>query len=270
MTDSDKVFSGSIAAIYDRVLGPLLFEPYARDMGQRAATLAPGRVLETAAGTGIVTRQLAATLAKDARIVASDLNQAMLDVAASKLAAPNIVWRQCNAMELPFGSGEFDAVICQFGVMFFPDRRVAYREALRVLRPGGTFLFNAWDSLETNELPRVVTEAVAAAFPDDPPNFFARTPHGYHDVEVIAADLKAAGYTRIAIDKVQQRSRAPSAREAATGFCQGTPLRSEIEARDAGRLVAVTEAAAQAAAARFGSGSIDVPMQAIVVSATAT
>jgi SAM-dependent methyltransferase len=169
-------------------------------------------------------------------------------------------------MQLPFGDGEFDAVVCQFGVMFFPDRGSAHAEVRRVLKPGGVFLFNAWDRIEENELADEVTRALATLFPDDPPRFMARTPHGYHERAAIEADLRRGGFAAPAqIETVAARRRAPSARHAAIAYCQGTPLRSEIEARGPGRLAEATDVAADAIARRFGSGAIDAAIQAHVI-----
>ncbi len=265
--DTDKLFVGSIPALYDRHLGPFIFEPYAQDLAARIAPFAPRHLLETAAGTGIVTRALARTLPESVAITATDLNQAMVDHAAAQTKAGNVTWRQADALALPFADGAFDAVVCQFGVMFFPDRGAGFREALRVLKPGGRFLFSVWDRIEENEIPRVVTDAVATLFPADPPQFLARTPHGYHDVAAIRAQLAQAGFGRIEIETIAKRGRAPSPRDPAIGFCQGTPLRNEIAARDAGRLEEATEAAARAVAARFGPGPIEGKIQAHVITA---
>jgi ubiquinone/menaquinone biosynthesis C-methylase UbiE len=267
MTESDKLFVGSIPALYDRYLGPFIFEPYAEDLARRLARHGPQQVLETAAGTGIVTRAMARTLPATVSITATDLNQAMIDHAAAQTMARSVTWRQADAQTLPFADGAFDAVVCQFGVMFFPDKRAGYREALRVLKPGGIFLFNVWDRIEDNEVAHVLTEAVAALFPADPPRFLARTPHGHHDVAVIRDQLGQAGFGRVEIETVEKRGRAPSPRDPAIGFCQGTPLRSEIEARDAGRLEEATEAAARAIADRFGPGPIESKIQAHVIAA---
>lgn len=265
MQPSDRTFAGSIPALYDRYLGPLIFEPYAADLAARLAGLGEGRVLETAAGTGILTRALSRTLPRTVSIVATDLNRPMVDFAAARVSDPHIEWRQADALQLPFADGHFDAVVCQFGVMFFPDRRAAYREALRLLKPDGCFVFNAWDRIEENEVAAVVTEAVAALFPENPPRFLARTPHGYHDTAVIRQDVQHAGFRSIEIDTVARRSRAASHQDPAIGFCQGTPLRNEIEARDAARLEEATAAAARALAARFGAGAIDGKIQAHIV-----
>jgi SAM-dependent methyltransferase len=264
MPELDATFAGSIPSIYDRCLGPLIFEPYAEDMARRVAEDAPRSVLETAAGTGIVTVALARAL-PTAAITATDLNQSMLDLAASKRHASSVTFRQADAQALPFEDGSFDAVVCQFGVMFFQDKPKAYREARRVLRPGGRFLLNVWDRIEENAFAHVVAQTIQAAFPDDPPQFMERTPHGYFDTGRIEADLRAAGFGEVATEAVDLQSRAPSAREPAVGFCQGTPMRSEIEARDASRLDALTDAAAAAIAQRFGNGPVAGNIRAFVI-----
>jgi ubiquinone/menaquinone biosynthesis C-methylase UbiE len=268
MAQSDTVFAGSIPALYDRYLGPLIFEPYAADLAGRVASGAAKRVLETAAGTGILTRALSASLPGSAEIVATDLNQPMLDFAAAQPGVERVQWQRADATALPFPDRSFDAVACQFGAMFFPDKVLGYREALRVLRPGGRFVLSVWDRIEANEFADIVTDAVAALFPDDPPNFLARTPHGYYDVEKIGAELAASGFSRIDNDTVARRSRAASPREPAVGYCQGTPLRNEIEARDPTRLAEATEAATAALAARFGPGPIEGKIQAFVITAS--
>ncbi len=257
MTDSDSAFAGSIPEFYDTYLVPLIFEVFADDLAERAAALTPNTVLETAAGTGVVTRALASRLASEARYTVTDLNQPMLDHAAHKQGADNrIEWRQADAMELPFDDASFDAVVCQFAVMFFPDKIAGYAEARRVLKPGGSFLFNVWDRIEANEFAHVVTEAAASMFPDDPPRFLARTPHGYYDFELISHDLDKAGFSQVSITTLEETSIAPSPRHAAVAYCQGTPLRSEIETRDASLLDHVTDLATKAIAARFGSGQV--------------
>jgi len=267
MVQTDRHFAGSIPAIYDRYLGPLIFDGYAADLARRVAAASPRHVLETAAGTGILTRALIAALPPETALTATDLNQPMLDHAAARLGRERVVWRQADAQNLPFPDASFDAVACQFGVMFFPDKPTAYREVVRVLKPGGRFVFSVWDRIESNDFADAVTKAVGALFPDDPPQFLARMPHGFHDCAAIAAELRAAGFGRIDVETVSLRSRAPSHRDPAIGLCQGTPLRSEIEARDPGRLAEATEAAAAAIAARFGHGPVEGKVQAHVFTA---
>jgi ubiquinone/menaquinone biosynthesis C-methylase UbiE len=268
MTATDKVFAGSIPEIYDRFLVPLIFEPYARDLAGRVARAKPGHVLETAAGTGVLTRALAASLAADTRITATDLNQPMIDYAAARQRGDErIVWRQADALALPFDAEGFDAVACQFGAMFFPDKVHAYRETCRVLRPGGRFFFNVWDRIAENEFADTVTEALATLFPQDPPRFLARTPHGYHDLDAIRKALNAAGFVSVAIEPRDDVSRAPSPRDPAVAYCQGTPLRNEIVARDPARLAEATERCAEAVARRFGAGPVEGRIRAFVVTA---
>ena len=264
--ETDRRFTGSIAEIYDRCLVPLIFEPCAHDLAERAREQAASRVLELAAGTGVATRALAAALPAGTAIVATDLNQAMLDRAAAVGTSRPVEWRQADAMALPFDAGSFDLVVCQFGVMFFPDRPRAFAEARRVLRPGGALLFSTWDRIETNEFADVVTRALEALFPDDPPRFLARTPHGYHDRELIARDVAAGGFTAAPrIDTIVARSRAERARIPAVAYCEGTPLRNEIEERGPSRLAEATGVAEAAIAARFGAGAVDGRIQAHVV-----
>lgn len=263
---SDKVFAGSIPALYETHLVPLIFEPYAADLARRLASRSVTHVLEIAAGTGVVTRNLASILPERVSIVATDLNQPMLDLASAIGTERPVAWRQADAMRLPFPDDVFDAVVCQFGVMFFPEKSKAFAEARRMLRPGGVFIFNAWDRIEENVFADSVTTALESIFPKDPPRFLARTPHGYHERSHIVRDLANGGFTTSPrIDTVAARSRAKSPREPAIAYCQGTPLRSEIEARDAARLGEATDVAAEAIAKRFGRGAVDGKIQAHIV-----
>jgi len=209
---------------------------------------------------------LATMLPSQSTIIATDLNAPMLKLAEEIGTARPVQWRPADAMQLPFEDTSVDAVVCQFGVMFFPDRPHAYAEVRRVLRPGGVFLFNAWDRIEDNELADAATAALATVFPDDPPRFMARTPHGYHDVALIAADLARGGFDATPeIVTLAARSLAASARIAAIAYCQGTPLRGEIEARDATRLGEATDVTQRLMEQRFGTGAIDTKIQAHVV-----
>ncbi|MDG4884215.1 class I SAM-dependent methyltransferase [Mesorhizobium sp. WSM4884] len=270
MLETDKVFAGSIPENYDRHMVPLIFEPYAADLARRVASLSPGAVLETAAGTGVVTRALAPRLSPGATYIVTDLNQPMLDHAASRQGPDRrITWRQADALALPFEDAAFDVVCCQFGAMFFPDRSTAYREAKRVLKPGGRFLFSVWDRIEENIFADDVTNALARIFPNDPPRFLARTPHGYHDKDLIRSELEAAGFSQVEIETRAAQSRASSPRVPAVAYCQGTLLRNEIQARDPARLEAATDYAASAIADRHGSGEVAAKIQAHVIVAVA-
>jgi ubiquinone/menaquinone biosynthesis C-methylase UbiE len=225
-------------------MGPLLFEPYARLIAERSALLRPTRILETAAGTGIVTRALNEAL-PEARIVATDLNPVMIDFATRRFRSKQVAFRRADAQDLPFRDGSFDLVVCQFGVMFFPDKVRANREAWRVLVPGGRYLLVSFDRLELNPVPKVAQDAIVALFPKDPPDYMERGPFSYADPALIEHDLFAAGFTDIECETVALSSRV-SARDAAQGLVLGSPFRSEIERRDPSALDralnAVTEA----------------------------
>ena len=265
-TAGDKTFEGSIPELYDTLMVPLIFEPYAEDIAQRLRGRTLSSVLEIAAGTGVVTRALARTLPAGVRIVATELNAAMIARAAAVGTARPVEWRTADAAELPFADGAFDAVVCQFGAMFFPDKPAAFAQMRRVLRPGGVLLFNVWDRIEDNAFADTITATLASRFPADPPRFLARTPHGYHDKDAIARDVAAGGFgTTARIDTVRAQSRARAPDVPAIAYCQGTPLRNEIIARDPGALEAATAQAADALARRYGAGSIEGKIQAHVV-----
>jgi SAM-dependent methyltransferase len=264
--EADQGLIGSLPKVYQTHLVPLIFEPYAADLVNRLAARPVGRVLEIAAGTGVVTRTLVSILPESVAIVASDLNQAMLDQAVAVGTTRPVEWRQADAMRLPFQDGAFDAVVCQFGVMFFPGKAKAFSEARRVLRSGGLLMFNVWDRIEENEFADTVTRALASLFPADPPRFLARTPYGYYDRATIERDLADGGFTASPqFTTVPEHSRADSPEIPAIAYCQGTPLRNEIEARNATRLSEATARAAEAVARRFGGRAVDGKIQAHVV-----
>jgi SAM-dependent methyltransferase len=190
----------------------------------------------------------------------------MLDQAAVVGTARPVEWHQADATQLPFSDASFDDVVCQFGVMFVPDKPKAFSEARRVLRPGGAFIFNVWDKIEHNEFAEAVTLALEEIFPADPPRFMARIPHGYSDLRVIVRDLAEGGFIREpALTTPAARSRAASPRIPAIAYYQGTPLRSEIEARNPARLLEATDAAAVAIRNRFGHSTIEGKIQAHIV-----
>lgn len=266
LPNKDQVFAGSIPKIYETYLVPLIFESYAADLASRLVSRPLSRVLEIAAGTGVVTRALASALSESVSIVATDLSPEMLDQAAALGTKRPVEWRQADVMRLPFEEATFDAVVCQFGVMFFPDRPKAFAEVRRVLNRGGLFFFNVWDRIEENEFADTVTTALESLFPKNPPRFLARIPHGYCDRSTIERDLAEGGFTAPPqFTTVAARSRAKSPEIPAIAYCQGTPLRSEIEAQDAPRLGEATAAAAEAIAKRFGPGPVDGKIQAHIV-----
>jgi SAM-dependent methyltransferase len=265
---NDAGFTGSIPQLYERYLVPLIFTDFAEETARRVAALEPANVLEVAAGTGAVTRAMAR--ACTAEIVATDLNQPMLDHAATVGTERPVTWRQADALDLPFEDTSFDAYVCQFGFMFLPDRVRGYAEARRVLRPGGTLLVAVWDRIETSEIADEVQSAVGLLFPDDPPRFLERTPHGYHEPDAIRADVLAAGFGGVEVETFDARARAATAAEAATAYVQGTVLRTEIEARGGATALAdATAAATEAVAARFGATDLDTGIRGLYVTATA-
>lgn len=259
-----SAFVGSIPENYDRLMGPIFFEPYAEDLAERLRASGAKRVLELACGTGIVTRRLLEVLPADGMLVATDLNEPMIEQARAKFGAGDRVeFRQADALALPFPDGAFDAVVCQFGVMFFPDKPRSFREASRVLAPGGTYLFNVWRALAENELTAVADHAIARFFPDDPPDFFA-TPFGFHDAQSITLMLARAGFDRIEIVTVEKPGVSASARDAAVGLLQGTPMAGQLAARAPGSVPAIVDAAAAAIRERFGDNPVRSTMSALV------
>ena len=267
MQDQHAKFSGSIPAAYDRYLGPMLFQPYAEDLAARLQVKEHGSVLELACGTGILTRILRTRLPPSVKLTATDLNEPMFRNAAEKFQEHEAVeWLQADACNLPFGDRMFDAVLCQFGLMFVPDKALAAREAYRVLKPDGLFLFNVWDAMEQNALGRLTHETIASYFDKDPPVFY-QVPYGYHDQGEIKRVLEQAGFREIQIAVVAKESRAGHAEDAATGLVQGNPVAVAITERDPSLLPEITRAVAQAITDRFGERDICAPMKAIVVKA---
>jgi SAM-dependent methyltransferase len=261
-------FAGSIPELYDELLVPLIFEPYALDLARRLSDEAISRILEIACGTGAVTRAMAATLDDNVDIVATDVSAGMLEHAASTCPAANVTWQLADALALPFADESFDAVVCQFSVMFFADKPKAYGEVWRVLKPGGRFLFNVWDSIAHNEFSDTVTSALAQAYADQPPLFLARTPHGHFDVDVITGDLRDGGFSGdVSSETISHRSRASSASVPAVAYCQGTPLRNEIEQIRGTDIETATAVAAAALTEKFGDGAVDGKIQAHVFTA---
>lgn len=260
-------FSGSIPPNYDNFLGPLFFEPFALDMAQRIRHLQPKTLLEVAAGTGRVTQHLPEVLPNSALIVATDVNPAMVNFAKEHLKEhTSIQWEVVDAVSLPYQNRQFDCVVSQFGVMFYSDRRKAYAEALRVLRPGGVFLFNAWDDIKRNPAARLTDEILSHFFPTDTPAFY-KVPFSYHDANVIREDLESAGFEIASMQVLRLTGHAESAESAATGLLEGTPVHTAIVERDAALLPMMKKALAEDLASLFGEKDLHVPLQARVVMA---
>jgi SAM-dependent methyltransferase len=255
-------FSGTVPANYDRYLGPALFEPYAADLAARIPAGHRVRVLELACGTGRVTRRLRESLPASAELVATDLNEPMLDYARTVVTDQGITWRPADAQDLPFDDGSFDVVVCQFGLMFLPDKARGLGEARRVLVPGGVLIASVWESVAEHPHARAIQAALEELFPDAPPTFLA-VPHGYNDPERIRADFAAAGWDDPRIELVRLEGESPSARDLAIGFASGSPLTHELAERGADP----SEVALRLADALGGASPYTVELAALVLTA---
>jgi SAM-dependent methyltransferase len=270
MPEANINFTGSIPELYDRHLGPVMFEPYAADLAQRVEAKPTGAVLEIACGTGIVTQRLRAHLDPTVPMVATDLSQPMLDYArATKFREDSLQleWRQADAANLPFPDASFAVVVCQFGLMFVPDKPAAFREARRVLTEGGLFAFNVWDSLANNPYARIAQETVAGFFPTDPPKFFD-IPWGFYHQDVLRGLLSDQGFEHLQLEQVALEAHSVSARSLATGLVQGSPLSLAIQERG-GSFEPIVEAVTEAFTRLGGAAPFRSPMQAVVVTARA-
>lgn len=254
-------FVGSIPEYYDRFLGPRIFFDFADDLAKRVLDVRPKKVLELAAGTGIVTRRLRDLLPGDCLITATDLNPPMLDFAKSKFQiSERVHFESVDATELPYRTAEFDALVCQFGVMFFPDKQRSYREALRTLTPGGHYIFNVWGPLDSNPFARITHEKVAEFFPDEPPKFY-QVPFGYSDSNAIEKSLTDAGFSEVGVERLDITSDIPSSTEFATGLVFGNPIFEEITSRG-GNPDSIRAAVSEALDRQLGA---TMPLQALVI-----
>lgn len=261
-------FGGSVPQVYHGLLGPMIFEAYARDMAGRLAPAPGERVLELACGTGIVTRELVAGMPGDAALVATDLNPAMLEIARAEVGGDaRVTTAVVDACSPPFEDGSFDAVACQYGVMFFPDKVGSMRHARRVLRPGGRYVFSVWDSLEHNPIPRAVHETLAGLFPANPPRFLEQLPYGWSERGEIERTVRAGGFKDVTVETVGFASGASTAREAARAWVEGTPLKPALAERGVTDFAEVVGRVEAMLAARFGAGPCASTMRAVVVTA---
>jgi ubiquinone/menaquinone biosynthesis C-methylase UbiE len=267
MIDSNAQFDGSIPVHYDRFLGPALFEPFAIDLAARLETGPGASILELACGTGILTEALRNRLPPSSRLTATDLNQPMLDYAKAKLAGVNgITWGLADASSLEFASDSFAAVVCQFGLMFVPNKAAALSEIYRVLHHDGVFLFSVWDGIHKNELALIAHQTVARLVPANPPNFY-EVPFGLHNQDELAAMLRAAGFVDLEFSVVSKVSESPSARDAALGLIYGNPIVAAIRERNTIDIETVVDAIAKTVAAQCGNAPARAKMQAVVISA---
>jgi SAM-dependent methyltransferase len=267
MKEQELRFTGSVPASYQQLMVPLFFRPYAEEIARRARGFGPKRIIETAAGTGVLTETLHEAL-PEAEIIATDLNQPMLAVASERIRSDRVTFVTADAEELPFDDGGFDLVVCQFGAMFFPDKVRGHAEARRVLGKGGRYLLAIWDEIERNELSNAAQAALIDVFPDDPPLFMREGPFGYADPLRIEADLHDAGFDSVEIETIELTSRSRSATEAAKALCYGTPMGVEVEDREHGSLDRVFRRVEQALRRFESSDGIEAPMAAHIVTAT--
>jgi ubiquinone/menaquinone biosynthesis C-methylase UbiE len=267
MPTNNAAFVGSIPENYDRYLGPVLFEPYAADLAARVSVPKGASVLEVACGTGIVTRRLRDRLGPAVKLVATDLNEAMMSYAAQKFQPEDsIEWKQADATVLPFEDQSFDAVVCQFGVMFFPDKAAAAREAYRVLKPGGMFLFNVWDAIEHNDPPDIAHGIITKFFAVNPPDFYD-VPFSYHNQEVLRSLLNTAGFKDIQITVLPFEGTSPSAKDLSKGLIHGNPVITAIRERDESKLPEIEAALEAEVIARCGDAPVRARLQAIICTA---
>jgi SAM-dependent methyltransferase len=268
MSNDAAGFIGSIPQHYDQGLGPMIFVDYAADIAQRVAAGNPARVLETAAGTGIVTRKLRDALSTGARLTATDLNPPMLDVARTKFrAGEQVEFQPADAVALPFADGSFDAVVCQFGVMFFPDKAKSCSEVYRVLAPGGRYVFSVWDSHRYNPFGRIAHETAGRFFPADPPQFYI-VPFSCHQIDPVKESLVAAGFGDIGVAVVRLEKEIPDAAIFARGLVYGNPLIDQVRTRGGVEPERIVDALEEALRREFGADPGRMPLQAILFSAT--
>lgn len=260
-------YSGTIPEYYDQYLDSLLLKPYAIKMAGEIEKLGPESILELSAGTGILTEALIDQMPVTTKMLVTDINPEMMDLAKSKLwSYQNISWQLADAMNLPYSDNTFDAVLSQFGVMFYQNRHQVYRKIKEILKPGGTFIFNTWGSIHDNSIIELTERVLKRVFPFDTPNFL-HIPFGYHRYEQIIPDLSIAGFSTFTINTVKQTGYATSAVEAATGLLQGTPLCTEIIERDPERLHLVIEELSKSIEKHYGKYDINVPLLALEIQA---
>ncbi len=261
-------FAGSVPTNYDQYLGPVLFEPYAVDLVKRIDTTSYHNVLELACGTGRVTKHLASMLPVDGSLIASDLNSDMLNVARNILPGERIKWMEIDAQDLPFGDEGFDHVICQFGVMFFPDKMKAFTESYRVLQPDGRLLFNVWDSLEFNPRSAIIKQVMEEIMGSEAPDFLSKGPYSYYNKNEITTSLRNAGFKNIQLEAVQKTAYYAFADDLIKGFVDGSPLNSYLVQQSPSLQKEIKDKLKQAIVSQFGETQIISPMQAIVCSAS--
>ena len=259
-------FSGTVPENYDRYLGPLLFEPFAIELASRISGKNFKNVLELACGTGRVTRHLRRSLPQQATLVATDLHADMIQIASAQLSNENISWETADAQELQFANASFDLVVCQFGLMFMPDREKVLSEVYRVLAPGGKFIFNTWDKIENNGAIYVGNQIICSYFPENPPTFY-RIPFLLHQPDLLETNLLATGFKNIKVSAVEKEGVSPSAKAAAIGIVEGNPIYNHIMQRDPNLVEVIRKAVEQKIAEAYGNAPLKTPLRAWVFEA---
>jgi ubiquinone/menaquinone biosynthesis C-methylase UbiE len=229
---SIALFSGSVPVNYDRYLGPILFEPYALDLAERLKKDKVQHLLELACGTGRVTRHLADLIPDNGSLTATDLNPGMLEVAQSKISNKKVEWTIANALELPFDNEQFDHIVCQFGVMFFPDKEKSFREAFRVLKANGKYIFNTWESVEKNPRIDAMWKVIYEIFGNESPDFFQKGPHSFYDKNEIEQLLLKAGFQKVQMETVAKTPKYNQPDDLIKGFADGSPLSNYLMEKD--------------------------------------
>ena len=261
---SNVAFAGSVPANYEKYLGPFLFEPYALDLVKRLPKGSLNNVLETACGTGRVTRHLVDALAANGKIVATDLNADMLSVAREKVTDSRINCQVADAQDLPFDDNSFDAVVCQYGVMFFPEKPKAFSEAYRVLKTGGSFIFNCWDNLDKNPATDIINKVLKEEFGTDAPTFLEQAPYSFFDQAEIRRLMQEAAFKDVKLEVLKINSRYNAPEVVINGFLDGTPLSAYLADKDPGKKSAVRKKSREQLVDRFGEIADKVNIQAII------
>jgi ubiquinone/menaquinone biosynthesis C-methylase UbiE len=268
MSIDNTAFIGlSVAEKYERYLGPLLFEPFAEDLVARIKGKNYSEVLEIACGTGRVTRHLRQALPETTKLVATDLQPDMIKVAADAMPTETINWQTADAQQLIFADERFDLVVCQFGLMFMPDKMKATSEIFRVLKKGGRFIFNTWDKVENNGVVYVGNQIICSYFPENPPSFY-RVPFSMSQPDQIEILLVAAGFKNVKVHAVEKEGISPSAKEAAIGIVEGNPIYGRIIEKDPKLVEVIRAAVEQKIAEQYGDVPLRSPLKAWVFEAT--
>lgn len=260
--EANAAFAGAIPDKYDQYLGPLLFEPYALDMVSGMKKEGVSSVLELACGTGRVTQYLPKHFGPGVSITATDLNPDMIAVATRKIK-DDIKWRPADMQELPFAADSFDLALCQYGLMFVPDKAKAIREVARVLKKGSVFHFNTWDKIENNGIPRISRQIVTEFFNGTPPNFYF-VPFSMFDPEAIKKLMLENGFSKVEISLIKKEGISNTALEAATGMIEGNPVAKEIRDKDPNAVPDVIEKVRKEIAIQYGDNPVRCPLQAWV------